>query len=178
MQGELNLVWDKIIPAFSASALPADPDSDRRLAERLAGLRLKPQEGKAGSPAAAAVAGKRYAFAQNPMGLESFAWAPAKDGEGAVLSVRMRGIDQKIPVGKGNWVKGSLTTATGTSVAVASSGAWTADDTYAAVVCRYRTPFLASYRIRFSGDEADLVAKMNVGSEGKPDVHLVGKAAP
>ena len=178
MQGELNLVWDKIIPAFSASALPADPDSDRRLADRLAGLRLKPQEGQAGSPAAAAVAGKRYAFAQNPMGLESFAWAPAKDGEGAVLSVRMRGIDQRIPVGKGNWVKGSLTTATGTAVAVASSGAWTADDTYAAFVCRYRTPFLASYQIRFSGDEADLVAKMNVGSEGKPDVHLVGKAAP
>jgi CubicO group peptidase (beta-lactamase class C family) len=178
MQGVMNLIWDRIVPALKDGPLPADPDSDRRLAERLAGLRLKPQEGKAGSPAAAAVAGKRYAFAQNPMGLESFAWAPAKDGEGAVLSVRMRGIDQKIPVGKGNWVKGSLTTATGTSVAVASSGAWTADDTYAAVVCRYRTPFLASYRIRFSGDEADLVAKMNVGSEGKPDVHLVGKAAP
>ena len=41
MQGELNLVWDKIIPAFSASALPADPDSDRRLAETPAGLQAE-----------------------------------------------------------------------------------------------------------------------------------------
>ena len=38
MQAELNVVWDKLLPAFHAAALPANADEERRLKTTLANL--------------------------------------------------------------------------------------------------------------------------------------------
>lgn len=40
MQGELNLVWDHLLPAFQAAALPANPAEATRLADCIATLKV------------------------------------------------------------------------------------------------------------------------------------------
>lgn len=42
MQAELNVVWDHLLPAFAASALPADPEEEARLKSTLANLTVPP----------------------------------------------------------------------------------------------------------------------------------------
>ena len=38
MQGELNIVWDKLLPAFQKDPLPANADEAEKLAQTVANL--------------------------------------------------------------------------------------------------------------------------------------------
>lgn len=66
MQGQLDLVWEHLLPAFNA----ATPDRDEALAARLGTLRLVPPAGKASSPLAAAFSGRPIALEANDLGLK------------------------------------------------------------------------------------------------------------
>ena len=115
MQLEMNTVWDNVIPAFNAAPLPEDPEGDKKLADKLAGLRLPAQAGGATSPLSAKVAGRHYLFPSNPSGIESLTYEPGKEGSGDAFVIRMvlvpalmalmgprawwlpRGLDRKLP---------------------------------------------------------------------------------
>jgi len=178
MQLEMNTVWDNIIPAFSAAPLPADPEGDKKLADKLAGLKLPAQAGGAASPLAAKVAGRRYLFPANPSGIESLTYEPAKEGSGDAFVVRVSGADQHVECGNGTWTRGLFKAGPGEPTAVAASGAWTSDDTFTAVLCLYRTPFIETHRVRFTGDEVEMTTHENVALGENKDVVLVGKAQP
>ena len=68
MQGILNVVWDKLLPALQPWSLPANDAAAAKLAGALKSLSLKPQEGAA---TGAKVAGKRFVFPANARKLES-----------------------------------------------------------------------------------------------------------
>jgi hypothetical protein len=174
----LNVVWDRIVPAFDGAPLAADPESDRRLAERLASLSLPTQAGQPGSPIAARIAGRRYVFPSNPQEIESVEFEPVQEGANFAIEARIAGNDQRIVCGRGAWLKAPLKMGPGAPVPVALSGAWTSDDTYTAMLCRYRTPFCATIDMRFSGDELILETENNVGFDSAGRVRLVGKAQP
>jgi CubicO group peptidase (beta-lactamase class C family) len=189
LPGVLQLVWDQLVPALQAAALPADPESDRKLAAKLSSLTLRPQGGQADSPTAAKVAGKRYVFAANAKGIESIELVPQGSGAPFMLVARLEGAEQRIVCGQGSWVRGALTSDAGGptaallatpvgSVPIAASGAWTSDDTYTAVLWRYQTPFATTYDLRFSGDQLILETEDNVGLEGTPRIRLIGQARP
>lgn len=178
MQGEINVVWDKLLPAFREKALPADPDADRRLAQKLAGLTLRPQAGQPSSPAAARVAGRRYVFPQNRLSIESLGIDLAPDGTSVTVAGRFAGADQRVACGSGQWTKGTLAGAIGAAASVAASGAWSSDDTYTVILCHYLTPFSTTYDLRFAGDQLILEAEDNVGLEGTPRTRLVGTLQP
>jgi len=59
---------------------------------------------------------------------------------------------------------------------VAASGGWTADDTYTLKVVRYRTPFVVTYRLQFSGDQLGVESEMNVGAADRRVAQWVGRA--
>jgi CubicO group peptidase (beta-lactamase class C family) len=178
MQMVMNQVWDRILPAFNASALPADPDSVRKLSEKLAGLSLRTQSGRATSPMALQIFGKRYAFPENPQHIEAVALESAPGGAGAKLILRVGGVDSEVGCGYGTWVKGSSTDISGKSVPTAASGAWSSDDTYSAAVVRYQMPYSTQYDLRFAGDEVILEALDNVGDVPPARIRVVGKARP
>jgi CubicO group peptidase (beta-lactamase class C family) len=179
LQAVLDVVWDRIVPSFEDAALPADPASDRRLSERLAGLSLPTQAGQPASPTAARIAGRRFVFPANSEGIESIRFEPAAEGADVAVTVRAAGgKDQRIVCGRGSWVKGSMTMGGDDAVPIAVSGAWTSDDTYTAILCRYETPFSETYDVRFAGDEAILEMEANVGMESTGRVRMVGKAQP
>ena len=163
MQGVMNVVWDKLLPAFSPSALPADPESDRRLSEKLASLSLRTQQGAAASPAAQGVAGRRYTFPDNPQKIEAVSLEPAKDGANAVLTIRIAGSDQRIECGQGAWAKGAITLDSGETFPEAASGAWTSDDTYSVTPLPVPDAFLHRVRLPVRRQRAD---SRGVGKRG------------
>jgi CubicO group peptidase (beta-lactamase class C family) len=179
MQGVMNLVWDKLLPAFAESTLPADSGSDRRLSEKLSSLSLRPQLGQAASPSAQRIAGRRYSFPANLLDIEAVSLVPAKDSANSVLTIRIAGSDQRIECGHGVWAKGAITMASGETFPAAASGAWTSDDTYSVTMYRYQTPFSTAYDLRFAGNELILEALDNASLTATPSrIRLVGTGQP
>jgi hypothetical protein len=124
------------------------------------------------SPIAANVAGKRFVFPQNPQAMESIRLSPAADDPKATeFFATMGGVEQRVTVAGGRWVKGELKGGPAAGP-VAVSGAWTAADTFTLDVVRYRTPFVARYHLKFSGDgeTVTLETVMNVGPTPPPVV--------
>ncbi len=164
LQGVLNVVWDKILPALSEKkpTLPADAAAAMKLNQKLGGLSLKrPVALAGGTPAiATTVAGQRYVFPKNMLGLESVALTTSPAGTELTTVVEGRRERTDLPLGE--WVKGEVASGPMAGM-VALSGAWTAADTFTLDVVRYRTPFTLRHAIKFSGDEATIAIAPNVG---------------
>ena len=117
------------------------------------------------SPIAAKVAGKRFVFPKNPQATESITLTPGVGDPTATEFVGTTGgVEQRVTVASGRWVKGELKGGPAAGP-VAVSGAWTAADTFTLDVVRYRTPFVARYHLKFSGDGETVMLEtvMNVG---------------
>jgi CubicO group peptidase (beta-lactamase class C family) len=175
MASVMNLVWDRLVPALKPDALPADAAAKRKLTEKLATLKLRTPSGTAASAMAQTVVAKRYTFDKNPQSIESIALEAASPAGTATFALRIAGADQRIAAVHNAWQKGTLVLS-GTPNAIASSGAWTADDTYTLAVARYRTPFVTTYKLRFAGDQLFVTAEQNVPANAKP-VEMVGRLA-
>ena len=89
--------------------------------------------------------------------------------------MRVAGVDQRIPCGRGEWKKARVAFATLPEQPAAASGAWTADDTYTARICLTETPFIQEIRLKFSGDEVSYDSASNVGFGPTTQATLVGK---
>jgi CubicO group peptidase (beta-lactamase class C family) len=178
MASVMNLVWQRLIPAFKANALPADAATNATLATKLKGLTLKSQAGTAAmSPAVKALVGKTYTFSANAQSVESIVMNSAETNGAISLTVRIAGTDQQIAAAPDTWRKGALTVR-GVTDPIAASGAWTATDTYTLKVTRYRTPFMATYRMKFADDQLALEIEQNVGAADARILQIVGKTAP
>jgi CubicO group peptidase (beta-lactamase class C family) len=177
MASVMNLVWERLLPAFKPAALPPDAASARKLADKLAVLKLKAPSGTATTTAGRTAQGKRFVFDSNKLALESLTVQSSNAGGDAVLALRLAGADQKLAAGYQRWAKGALQlTAAGAPEPVAASGAWTADDTYTMTVARYRTPFTTLYQLRFTGDQLFLKIEQNVGAAETRVTELTGQA--
>ncbi len=175
LQGVLNVVWAKLLPALQAKvsgSLVADAAAEGKLRARLVALALKTPVAMAGAvPAmAAAVAGKRYVFPKNPQAVESVMLAPvAGDSRVTEFVATIGGAEQRVKVASGVWVKGELQGGPSAGP-VAVSGAWTAADTFTLDVVRYRTPFVGRFRMKFAagGETVTLETQPNVGATPAP----------
>ena len=171
MQGVLDLVWDRLLPALKPSTLASDDAPRRKLESALKGLTLRPQDGAA---VPAKVTGKTFVFPANDHKLEAIALET--DERGATLAVRGNGRDQRVTCGRGAWKKGRLAYGTFPEQPVAASGGWTGDDTYTAKLCFTETPFIVTIRLRFAGNEVAVESESNVGFGPNRSLKLTGKA--
>lgn len=169
MQQVLNLVWDKLLPAFRPSPL-ADGDADAKLNHTLQHLALRLPE-DAGSPAQ--VSGKKYVFAANDRKWEAVTLESGDSGVTIVL--KTDGVEQRIACGHGTWQNGRLAWDAIPERPVAASGAWTADNTYTAKLCFYETPFMITLKLKFDGDKVHCQRESNVGFGPTNQPELVGK---
>ncbi len=175
LQGVLNVVWAKLLPALQAKptrALEPDAASQKKLRAKLADLSLRrPVAVAVGKPTLESkVAGRRYVFPKNPLALENVMLVPDSDDPQATdFTATTGGVEQRVTVGGAGWVKGELQSGPSAGP-VALSGAWTGADTFTLDVVRYRTPFAVRYRLKFSGDgeSVTLEALPNVGPAVPP----------
>jgi len=191
MQPPLNVVWDTLLPAMGAGALPPDEAANRALAETVGNLRLRPPEGTAESPTAARVSGETFMFAPNAERIRSlkFEFGPkagsltyrllgsAEQADphstGITGGLRRRGT-HTLTFGYGQWVEGFDTASLPAPTRIAASGVWTSADSFALTVCACEAPFTATLTTRFAGSEMTWDSKVNVAFGPTERAPIVG----
>ena len=190
MQPELDLVWDHLLPAMHANALPRDRHAEDQLQQRLASLALTPQPGDAFSATASRVTGKVFQLEANDLGLESASLA--LDRGGCLLTFRDNLAAYPITCGSGCWQRGETalpgtpprllaggTPPKGTKSKVAASGAWTDPNIFQATLRYYETPHHDTVTCHFHDKSVQIsfmssIAQMNPTPKDKRPV-LHGK---
>jgi CubicO group peptidase (beta-lactamase class C family) len=184
MGAVMNLVWNDLLPALQTKRLHPSPGDHKRLQQTLAALSVRPQQGSTTSPLAAQVTGRRFVFAANDRKIESLSLVSGgKDAD--VLTIRVNGTDYRIECGHGKWLKGRLAYECRTGrlaygapaeQPVAATGAWIADDLYAAKLCCYETPYYVTLVLRFTGDQLLIDSEFNVSFGSTKQPQLTGHA--
>ena len=166
MQQVMNLVWDKLLPAMKHGRLPENAAARRQLEARLAALKVKLPNGSASSPIAASVSGKWFEFADNDRGIKAVSF----DFNSSTLTVRTNAGETYMTVAADTWSKerGVFTNGLDRILAVpanplaATSGAWTAPDTFTVKIVLYQTPFYSTLNFKFDGDRVLIDGEHNV----------------
>lgn len=170
MQAVLDLVWDKLLPAFESSPLPVNERASQQLSAAMKNLSIRVPEAMVGAGKTHA---KKYVFPDNERRIESLALETS--GGTTTLVLRKQDGEQRIECGRG-WQKGKIAWGTLPQQPAATAGAWTADDTLTVKVCFYETPFISTLRLEFSGDEVRVKSEANVAFGAGREAELVGKA--
>ncbi len=159
MQGELNLVWNHLLPAMKDGTLSADESSETQLREKLASLSLPPQISQTDSPTSAKISGKTIQIDSNPAGIQSLKFDFHRDGCTFTLTdaagaypihcglekridaeTNMPGTPPKITVGDLRPQK------------IAASAAWKDANTFVMTWRFYETPHHDTVTAHFDGD--------------------------
>jgi CubicO group peptidase (beta-lactamase class C family) len=172
MQAVLNLIWDKLLPAFGASTLPDNPAQQEALKKKLANLSLPTPEGSATSDAVSKLAGE-FQFESNPQKFQSLRLQ--RGSNGLTLHFKVDGRDYVVPCRYKEWSKSRLAYGQFTEQPVAASGAWNADGSYSARLCFYETPTFMT--ITLAPKEGQLVydAEYNIAFGATKQPQLIGK---
>ena len=179
MQQVMNLVWDKLLPAMKSGRLPENAAARRQLEARFAGLKVKFPRGSASSPISASVSGKWFEFAENDRGIKAVSFD--FNSKAPALIVRTNTGETRMTVAADTWSKsrGLFTNGLDRILAVpanplaATSGAWTAPDTFTVKIVLYETPFYSTLNFKFDGDRLLIDAEHNVSFGPTKLVQLV-----
>ena len=104
MQGELDLVWEHLLPAMTDQPLPCDEDSQARLKQKLSALALPPPQTQAVPPMAARISGKDYHVQTNSAGLRSVSFK--FESHACVFTLKSDEGEYSIACGLGKWIEG------------------------------------------------------------------------
>lgn len=176
MQGVMNLVWEKMLPSFGPKRLKADATSQKKLAEKLAGLTVRPVEGTASSPLAAKVLGRKFVFPANEQKLEAITLTPNPGGRGLTVTIQSGGATQQFTSGPREWQKGSGSFGSYIDQPAAATSAWATEDTLVMKQCFTETPYYVTRKLRFDGNQLFYDAEANVGFRNTKQPQLVGRA--
>jgi CubicO group peptidase (beta-lactamase class C family) len=176
MPAVLNLVWDKLLPAMSASPLSVEEAAHQKLQAKLASLLLPTQKRSAAAKLPLDVAGKAFVFKSNDQKVDALALEFSGDNGEATLVGRFNGKpEQRIVCGNNEWKKCRLAFSTLPEQSAAVSGAWTGDNTYTAKICLYETPFTITVRLEFADGKLRFEPTWNVAFGAAKKGQLVGE---
>ena len=101
---ELDLIWDNLLPVLKDAPLAENPSAQKKLADRLAKLAIKPVEF---ARARKWTTPFEFSLRENSRGFKSVRFDP-KDGGGCICTLVTRAGEQKFPAGTGEWQEGSI----------------------------------------------------------------------
>ena len=184
MQQVLNLVWQHLLPAFGAAALPADGPAQTALADQLAALRLRPVAGARTAPLAAQRSDTTFSLDPNADGLTAIRFQFA--GDAPSLTVQGPRGPQQINIGYAEWAPNPpalrpppaapLPAGYAQWGALAASGAWPDDHTFVVKLWWLGTPFAQTQHYRFTAGQIRIDQRMNVGFGPLEPITLTGHA--
>jgi hypothetical protein len=159
MQQVLNLIWDRLLPAFQSDTLAEDATQQKALADRLSNLALPTP--KSFATRIQTPRDVRYVVPANDWGISAFRLRDAQEHEDVALEFEGIAGTELIRCGSGEWRPGRLASLF-PGESIAASGAWTAPDTFTAAICAFETPFQTTLTFHFTGDAAVLEGERNV----------------
>lgn len=172
MQDVLNLVWDILLPAMGSESQAEDAALQNRLTEKLSSLNLPPVQGQKTSPIASKVSGQSYKIDDNDFKFEAI---QLDFGESScTLTIKTAKAEETIPCGYGLWQAGEskMVDRLVDHSSIVTSGAWTSEDTFTAVVRFYETPFYQTFVYHFADDELIIETWVNVSFDGAKKLML------
>ena len=161
MQGELDLVWDHLLPGIKEAPLPQNKNIQEQLSQRLCALAIPVPKNQSTSPVAGRVSGKTYKLSDNPMKFET----ASLSFENASCTFRVKDAkgDHSIVCGLEKWVESEVTipgtppslteSRAGIKSKVAASGTWKEENTFEMRWQFYETPHHDNVVCRFDGDK-------------------------
>jgi hypothetical protein len=180
MQGELDLVWEHLLPAMRPAPLPRNKRLEAQLQQKLHSLALQPPQGYLTSPTASRVSQKPFRIKSNPAGVETVSLG-FRRSQGVFTLKDSKGT-YAIRFGLGRWVEGEtsmpgtpprLTSGPlGPVSKVAASGTWKDEQTFEITCQYYETPHHDTITCRFDGqtlrvDYLDSLAAMTAARKDK-----------
>jgi len=157
MQAVLNVVWDKLLPAFDSSSTSSD--AQRKLDEKLKHLSVAlPQKGNSKGMNDETV----YEFPPNDLQLESLILSTSNDDGVDEIKYRLKGEGHEILFGSGTWRDGSGAWGALKRQPVAAAGSWN-KNVFTGKICFYETPFIITLELAFEGDQITVKSFVNVG---------------
>jgi hypothetical protein len=175
MQNVLNLIWEKLLPAFQSSPLSENKGEQKKLKDTLASLTLRWPE-DAGSGMEKELSLKPFRFPANSLKLESVRFEPTY-GNPTTLTLRVNDADYRLVCGYKNWAKSRLALGSLSEQPVAVSGAWTSN-AFTARLCFYETPTIITVNLRPAGNELLCDAEYNVAFGPTKQPQLIGRLNP
>jgi CubicO group peptidase (beta-lactamase class C family) len=176
MQGVLNLIWEKLLPAFAPKPLSPYGANLQKLTDKLASLSVKAAQGSDSSPLAPKVLGRKFVFPANEQKLESITLTPASSGQGITIAMQANGGARQFSSGQREWQKGRGSFGTYIDQPAAATSAWTADDTLVVKQCFTETPYYVTHKFRFDGEQVIYDAEANIGFRNTKQPQMVGRA--
>jgi CubicO group peptidase (beta-lactamase class C family) len=181
MQGVMNLVWDKLLPAMRSKPLRKDAESQTKLQATLAGLTLHMPKGNPTSEISAKVSGQRFSFPTNDANIREI--SVQFSGKQATLNFSDYEGTHSLACDSGAWRRGQTSFIAGSSPrvvrpvkqSVAASGAWTGSDTYTAKLAYCETPLAVTFTLRFSDQQLFLSIDHSVQFGAARQIQLVGE---
>ncbi len=177
-QQPLNLVWEILLPAMQADALPDDSAAYDTLFKKLSGLILMPVQGQPTSPIIPQISGRTYAVDANELKLEAITLSFSDLG--CEVRFKTAAGEEPITCGYSSWQRGEITLFNQPLLfdysPVAVSGAWTDDDTFTMIFRLYETPFFHTLVCNFAGDELMIESRINVSLESTKPLLLTARS--
>jgi CubicO group peptidase (beta-lactamase class C family) len=190
MQGILDLVWQHLLPAMKAQALPTNIAANKSLKQRMANLALLPPKGGEIRSNVVKVSGKLFQIEPNSMNVESIALA-YREGDTYQFVLKDREGEHKVICGLEKWAFGETDLPRPNLVnspkikferiaKVTSSGTWKDPNTFEITLRYYESPHRNYIICRFEGDSVKVdfdnsINRMSGAKDKRPT--LVGKTA-
>ncbi len=187
MQGELNLVWNILLPAMQKDKLPADAQANAALQQRLASLALPVPENHPAPATVATIAGKTFAMEPNSMHIQTISF-DFKDDR-CTVTVKGDTATYVLPFGAGKWQMGETTmhgpylvtraknNLTGLPpFKVADSYTWLDENTLELVVRYIESPHTETMLCHFNGNNMTVEVKRSFNTNA-PDAVVTLKGA-
>ncbi len=175
MQAVLDLVWDKLLPAIGSDKLPENPTANQQLVDRLKKLQLPGAKGTTTTALATKLAGKEFKFDSNEQKIESLLVTAPENGK-ATIVLHVAGQKTVVPVDNASWIEQKVRWASEEPLAIATSVAWTSEDTCTVKLCYVETPFVQTLRLKFEGTTVQMDTESNVAFGPTKLPTITGKA--
>jgi CubicO group peptidase (beta-lactamase class C family) len=190
MQAVLNLVWQRLLPAFGAAALPADDRTHAALREKLGALALAVPQGAPSTALAEDVAERVYRFEPSQQRTETLSvrrganefnlqgLSLSRGAQGWTLTIYDGQGGHAIACGDGAWLEGRTDfLKIGGSQHIAAAGAWSDERTFRAKIFYDETPYCLQLTCRFADGELLVDPALNVSFGQTTIPQLRGRAS-
>ncbi|HPA20323.1 MAG TPA: serine hydrolase [Verrucomicrobiae bacterium] len=181
MQGEIDLVWRHLLPAFQSGPLRPDAAAASDLQQRLRSLKLAPPRGSATSPNLARINGRAFKLETNDIGLTATSIAFSSDT--CAFTAHADQVPHVITCGMGHWELGE-TSIPGTpprliaggkpegkiTSKIAASATWTDENTLVMTWRYHETPHHDTVTCVLDGDQITVRFLSSIAAMGaKPN---------